>query len=290
LSEIFSLKKRLKSIKSIQQTSKALQIITAAKIKTMQTLLKAFNEYKGELEEILAMVSPVSFANFYELPKDPKNISIVIIVCSNRGFCGGFNNDVFRTAEKLINRLKNEGKEVKLYLVGKKGIQHYKNKGYPIIGLDLKLADKPDAKSTLRLVSFFITQLQRGQIADVHLVYNEFISILVQKATATKLLPFEQEKNTKSSPLENLILEPDAQKVTQEAFLHFLSVFFLSKSVGSTVGELGARLLVTKNAADSSRDIISQLNLRINKIRQSTITGELSELLSSFQILKEAEA
>lgn len=287
MSDIFKLKKRLKSIKAIEQSSKALQIITSAKIKAMQNLLKSFQEYKNELEQILALV-PRS-AIFNTVPAKATNSCVIVPVTSNRGFCGGFNHNVTAQTEELIKKLRSQGQNPKLYLIGKKGIQHFKNYKAEIIGLDVKLAEKPDAKGTLRLISYFLKQIAEGKICDVYLVFNQFVSIIIQKTAAIKLLPFDQTTLQQTASKEKIIFDPDAKKVAQEAFLHYLSVSFLAKLVGSTVGELGSRLLITKNAVDTSKDLINQLTLDINKIRQAQITGELSEIISSFKILKEAE-
>ena len=151
------------------------------------------------------------------------------------------------------------------------------------------MAEKPDAKGTLRLISYFLKQIEDGKVCEVYLVFNQFISIIIQKTTTLKLLPFDQSTLTQPASKEKIICDPDVKKVATEALLHYLSVSFLAKLVGSTVGELGSRLLITKNAVDTSKDLITQLKLDINKLRQAQITGELSEIISSYKILKEAE-
>jgi F-type H+-transporting ATPase subunit gamma len=296
MSEIITLRKRLKSIKSIEQSTKALQIITAAKIKTFQNLLKSFTEYKAELEDIYALVNQYHVAppSTEAVAGRATNQVVIIVIISNRGFCGSFNQNVIQSTNQLIKKLQAEGKSVKLFLVGKKAIAYYKAETYALLGLDVKLAEKPEPKDTLRLVSRFLQELQNGRLERLYLSYNEFKSIVVQIPTVFQLLPFEPPaaKSAASPPgkpgqNQLLILEPSPQIVAADSFLHYLSILFLSKVMGSIVGEMGARLIITKNAVDNSRDLIGQLTLRINKARQAGITTELSELQSNFEILKE---
>ncbi|MFA4858567.1 MAG: ATP synthase F1 subunit gamma [Candidatus Margulisiibacteriota bacterium] len=279
--EVFKLKKRKKSIESIKKATKAQQIITAARIASAKHQMKAFSEFFAELKSIVQW-----------LPAD-QNVKIptaapvaLVVITSNRGFCGGFNTNVITTARIQAEKLIQQGKKVTIYAIGRKGGAYFSARCYPMLGQDDKIGDTPTLKAALDLINYLRQEQQADRLDEVYLIYNQYQSVLVQLPMLTRILPFEFNAHQSPSP-PLIIFEPDTERVSPPAINYYLGGFLLSKCIGSLVGELSARLVVTKNAVDNSDELISQLNLQINKIRQANITSELTGLSSNFEVLKE---
>jgi len=279
------LKKRINSVKKTEQITKAMRMVAAAKLRRAQTDIVAARPYAIKMNEVL--VSLVSRTNPDMHPilrvREPKR-GVLVIVASDRGLCGAFNQNVFRKAEAFIRENKGRYEELSLVLVGKKALDFYKRKkvnirksyviGAPNFDLSSEICDD--------LISGYVNQ----EFDELTIIFNEFKSAMTQILHVNRVLPVEpMEAEEEDSKIEYLY-EP-SEDVLLEALLPMsLKVFFYRAMLESAASEHGARMTAMESASGNAGEMISKLSIKFNRLRQASITTELMEVVGGAEALK----
>lgn len=280
---------RIASVTSTQQITKAMKMVSAAKLKRATNAIVQLRPYANKLREILADVSAsVEGSNSpYTVDREPNKV-LIIVVSSNRGLAGAFNANAIKTAnnlvaEKYADQLRKG--DVSIITVGKKGYDFYAKKpAYNIIANHSDLFGALNFENTSKITEFVMEQFKEGNFDRVEVVYNQFRNAAVQILTSEQILPLlptEDSLSTKEKTAEvDYIIEPSKEKIIEELIPKAIKIQLYKAILDSHASEHGARMTAMDKATDNAGDLLKALKLSYNQARQAAITTELTEIVS----------
>lgn len=280
---------RIASVTSTQQITKAMKMVSAAKLKRATNAIVQLRPYANKLREILADVSAsVEGSNSpYTVDRAPNKV-LIIVVSSNRGLAGAFNANAIKTANKLVaekyaDQLRKG--DVSMITIGKKGYDFYAKKpAYNIIANHSDLFGALNFENTSKITEFVMEQFKEGNFDRVEVVYNQFRNAAVQILTSEQILPLlptEDTVSTKEKTAEvDYIIEPSKEKIIEELIPKAIKIQLYKAILDSHASEHGARMTAMDKATDNAGDLLKALKLSYNQARQAAITTELTEIVS----------
>ncbi|MEZ4870971.1 MAG: ATP synthase F1 subunit gamma [Bdellovibrionales bacterium] len=279
------LRKRIESVKNTQKITKAMKMVSAAKLRKAQERITNLRPYAQGLLTVIADISATQRVSHPLLsPKpNPKNL-LLVVVTSDRGLCGSFNAAVIKYADKFIKEKRSEYDTFDLIFVGKRGADYFKRRN--ILGKEtiLNLARELNFAMCSDIADQIKNQYASGEYDEVQVIYNEFKSAIQQDVVSESILPVDLSKSEidaeESSFAQDLIFEPAPEEMIEELLdRHFASQIYrvMSESVAS---EHGARMSAMENSTKNAGELIQSMTLTYNKLRQEAITTELVEIIS----------
>lgn len=284
------LKKRITSVKNTQQITRAMKLVSAAKLRRAQDNILALRPYAQEISKIIRTISQADDENVKNellTPREDVKSCLVVVVTSDRGLCGNFNGSVIKTAQRFMRSQGHKYKICDFAFVGKKGYEFFKDRkaGKYFNGFFNKL----DLKKSTGFANDLIALYKEGQYDEIKFIYNEFKSALVQKVNVEHFLPvkqsMEEQIETKSEPLM-AIFEPSVQQILDEALPKHFAVQVHRVMLESLASEYAARMTAMESATKNAGEMMKKLSLEYNKTRQAAITKELLEIVSGAEALK----
>jgi len=286
---------RIKSVEKTRQITKTMEMVATAKIKRAQARIESARPYALKMMDVLNNVAQNVGVDSHPLLQVHENIENVIIVSvtSNRGLCGAFNMNILRQSEALFRQETAAGKNVKFIVVGRKGLGYLRFAGYDIIEAHTDFSDNPTFIEAKKVADRVVETYEEGTVDKVYVVFNQFKSIMEQKATVHQLLPIKQEAITKGEEQEagktaSYEFEPDAVRVLYDLLPRYVDTVVLRALMESAASEQAARRTAMKNATDSAGDMIDSLTRWYSRARQAQITQEIAEIVGGANALKEA--
>ena len=291
---------RIKSTESMKKITRAMELIAASRIIKAQQRAQAAAPYARELTRAVSAVATFSNVD-HPLTKeeeDPKRAA-VLIVTSDRGLAGAYSSSVLKEAERLAERLREEGKEIDTYICGRKGEAYFKFRQRPIVQAWTGFSDQPNYEvaaevgSTL-IESFLKEQGEDGDVDEVHVVYTRFVSMLTQEPTAVRLLPLEVVEGAEAPEESELLplyeFEPSAEEVLDGLLPQYVQSRIFFCLLQAAASELAARQKAMKAATDNAEELIKKYTRIANQARQAGITQEISEIVGGVNALADANA
>jgi F-type H+-transporting ATPase subunit gamma len=289
---------RIKSTESMKKITRAMELIAASRIIKAQQRAQAAAPYARELTRAVSAVatfSNVDHALTVE-PEDPKKAAI-LIVTSDRGLAGAYSSSVLKEAERLIEKLKEEGKEVDLYVSGRKGEAYFKFRQRAIVQAWTGFSDQPTydvaADIGATLIETFLAEEGEG-VDEVHVVYTRFRSMLSQEPTAVRLLPLEVVEGTEPPAKDDVLplyeFEPSPSEVLDSLLPRYVQSRIFFALLQAAASELAARQKAMKSATDNADELIKKYKRIANQARQAGITQEISEIVGGVNALADAQA
>ncbi|MFZ5633385.1 MAG: ATP synthase F1 subunit gamma [Bacillota bacterium] len=281
------LRRRIKSIKSTQQITKAMKAVSAAKMRRAQENVTAARPYAKRLIGVLGRVAPVTTGVRHPLleVREPKKV-VYVVVTADRGLCGGFNANVIRRAAAEIRNTPDAG----LICVGRKGRDFFRKRGYNIIQQYVGLGENVNAAQAREIARFIIDKYSAGEFDAVYIVYSEFVNVLVQRPVTVKLLPAEPPKSEEGEKAGagkvDYIFEPSPEEVLASLLPKYVTNTVFQSMLESKAGEHSARMTAMDNATKNASEMITRLTLSMNKARQAAITKEISEIVGGAAALE----
>ena len=281
------LKIRINTVKSTQKITSAMKMVASAKLKKAQEKAESGRPYASKMSNIVSTlalkVNKESGPKLLFGNSANKNI-LVVAILADRGLCGGFNNNISKEVRRRVKELENEGKTVKLILVGRKvGTVLKREMGQRIIGSFSSIQGDSLSFSkvspiTLQILSLF----EENSIDQVEMFYNHFKSVISQVVTKKQLIPAEinEEKVEETNEQTTYEYEPEEEIILNDLLPRNLSTQIYSALLDSSAGELAARMTAMDNATRNAGDLIDRLTLEYNRTRQAFITKELIEIIS----------
>jgi len=286
MANLKEVRNRIASVSSTQQITKAMKMVSAAKLKRATNAIVALRPYATKLNELLANLSASleeGCSPFLE-EREPNKV-LVIVVNSNRGLAGAFNMNAIKTANNLIaekysNQLR--AGNVSIVAIGKKAQEFYQKRNYKVIGnnndvyLDLNFLNV--SKITESIMDGFL----KGQYDRVELVYNQFRNAAMQILVAEQLLPVpktEKPANANATQVD-YILEPSQEEIVEQLIPKNIKIQVYKAVLDSHASEHGARMTAMDKATENAGDLLKALKLSYNRARQAAITTELTEIVS----------
>jgi F-type H+-transporting ATPase subunit gamma len=283
-----AIRKRISSVRNTQQITKAMKMVSAAKLRRAQEAAVAARPYAEKMTELLKNVAARVAIEAHPLlqTREEKKIDLVLFT-SDRGLCGGYNANLIRAAEAFIRRHAPD-KEVELTLVGRKGADHFRRRRAPIADRYLNvLATAPDELAAAigqKLISRFINR----ETDAVYILYSHFRSALSQVPTLEKLLPvsLSETNAAEAQQLTEYLYEPGIEQLLASLLPRITDVAVQRALLEATASEHGARMTAMDSATSNASKMIGSLNMQMNRARQASITRELMEIVGTAEALK----
>ena len=283
-----AIRKRISSVRNTQQITKAMKMVSAAKLRRAQEAAVAARPYAEKMTELLKNVAARVAIEAHPLlqTREEKKLDLVLFT-SDRGLCGGYNANLIRAAEAFLRRHASD-KEVELTLVGRKGADHFRRRRAPIADRYLNvLATAPDELAALigqKLISRFIN----GETDAVYILYSHFRSALSQVPTLEKLLPvaLSETDDGAAQQLTEYLYEPGIEQLLASLLPRITEVAVQRALLEATASEHGARMTAMDSATSNAAKMIGSLTLQMNRARQASITRELMEIVGTAEALK----
>ena len=273
---------QIASIQNTQKITKAMEMVAASKMKKAQDQMTKARPYADKILNVithLAHAHPEYTSEFFSKREVSKKG--YIIVSSDRGLCGGLNNNLFKIVLENIEQDKASNIDPAFALVGSKATSFFQRMGGDVIAQTSQLGDKPKVEQVLGLIKSTIDSFINNDIDEVHLVYNKFINTVSQEPTIQKILPINTEvKNEDYDYYWDYIYEPEAETVLESLFTRYIESLVYRGLVENLACEQASRMVAMKAASDNATDLIAELQLIYNKNRQAAITQEISEIIS----------
>lgn len=296
MANLRDIRNRIESVKNTRQITKAMKMVAAAKLRKAQNRIIATRPYATKMKEIVARLVR-NASDEHELLRKPEVVDnvLLIVIGSDRGLCGAFNNNLFKVVEKSIEegylKYKKEGK-LSLLCVGRKAIKHFGKRNYNIVAEYPNFFEEvkfPKASGIMRKV---IKQFNAGDYDEVKLAYNEFKSVIARERIVESVLPIDPEslaqEEEESDARKEYIYEPDVDKILKKLLPSHLNLQLWKAILESNAAEQGARMTAMDNATENANELQEDLELEYNRARQSAITTEISEIISGAQALEDA--
>jgi len=202
------------------------------------------------------------------------------VVSSDRGLCGGLNNNMFKRLAQQAGEWKEKGVEVDYCAIGSKASLFFNSFGGNVVASQSHLGDAPELASLIGSVKVMLEAYDEGRIDRLYIIYNRFVNTMTQSPEAVQLLPLKAQKDEELKGHWDYIYEPDAKEILEGLLVRYVESQVYQGVVENNACEQAARMLAMKNATDNAGNMITELNLLYNKARQAAITQEISEIVS----------
>jgi F-type H+-transporting ATPase subunit gamma len=286
MANLKSIKKRIVSVKNTRQITKAMKMVSAAKLRRAQENVVAARPYAAKLAEVLERLASGQDSDTSPLlQRRVADKALLIVVTSDRGLCGGFNANISKAAERFVKEKKSEYSELSILTVGRKGYEFLKNrqkifKNYTSIFSNLNY------QTAALLAQDVIAGFVAEEYDDVFILYNAFRSVMSQDITLEQLLPISAgAAAADEQPLE-YIYEPAKGELLAEILPKHIEVQVFKALLESVASEHGARMTAMDSASKNATEMIGKLTLQYNRARQAAITTELMEIISGAESIK----
>ena len=288
------IKRRIVGVKNTQQITKAMKMVSAARLRRAQENIINARPYSRKIAEVLSNLLSIekNLNNPLFEKREVKKIAVVVVT-SDRGLCGAFNMNIIREAEQTIQNNyaeMNEAGNVLLYCVGKKGVDYFSKKNYKLEGSYPGIFAHLDFPFASKLVSDLKEKFISKEVDEVFVIYNAFKSVVQQELKITKLLPVQpiENKTDTNSNNSEFLYEPDKATIINSLVPRHLNAQVWTALLDSYASELGARMTAMDMATENAKELIRTLQITYNKKRQAAITTEILEIVSGANALKSA--
>ena len=291
---------RIKSTESMKKITRAMELIAASRIIKAQQRARAAAPYARELTRAVSALATYSSVD-HPMTTEPENPTkaAVLIITSDRGLAGAYSSNVLKEGERLAERLRSEDKEVTTFIAGRKGEAYYRFRDRPLAGSWSGFSDQPkydnahDIGEAL-ISAFMADQGEDESVDEVHLVFTQFKSMLVQEPHSVRLLPLEvvegEERPGDDEVLPLYEFEPSAEEVLSQLLPKYVQSRIFFALLQASASELAARQKAMKSATDNADELIKKFTRVANQARQAGITQEISEIVGGVNALADASA
>jgi F-type H+-transporting ATPase subunit gamma len=279
------IRKRISSVKSTQKITKAMKMVSAAKLRRAQDAATAARPYAEKLTDLLGNVAARMGGATHPLlqTRAEERTRHVLLVTADRGLCGGYNSNLIRKAEALLQE--RGADRVRLTTVGRRGFDYFKRRPVNLVDKHINLFGGPSAQLARQLGERLSQEFADGTCDAVYLIYGHFRSALVQVPTVQRLLPIASHA-TEASGTVDYRYEPDAASLLDRLLRQYVAVLIHRAFLEATASEHGARMTAMDSATKNASEMIDRLTLEMNRARQATITKELMEIIGGAEALK----
>ena len=276
------IRSQIASIQNTQKITKAMEMVAASKMKKAQDQMTRARPYADKISNViahLAQAHPEYSSEFFNQREVKKKG--YIIISSDRGLCGGLNNNLFKLIVETIEDDKKKNIKPAFSLIGSKATSFFQRMGGDVLAQTAQLGDKPKIEQVLGLIKSTIDSFISGEIDEVYIVYNKFLNTVSQDPTMQKILPIKaEEKDNDYDHYWDYLYEPDAETVLESLFTRYIESLVYRGLVENLACEQASRMVAMKAASDNATDLTAELQLIYNKNRQAAITQEISEIIS----------
>ena len=276
------IRSKISSINKTRKITRAMEMVAASKMRKTQERMRASKPYANKIYGVVKHIARAhsEYKHPFMGEREINRIGL-IVVTSDRGLCGGLNANLLRETVRSIRSWKEQGKEVDIAVIGRKGQGFFKRVGSNVLASKDHLGDTPGVNDLIGVVKVMIDAFYNGTIDALHVVYNEFVNTMTQKPLVKQLLPLpKSEEDSKTMGHHwDYIYEPDAKELLDNLLERYIELQVYQAVVENIACEQAAKMIAMKSATDNAGDLIKEFQLAYNKARQAAITQELAEIV-----------
>ncbi len=280
---------RIRSVKSTQQITKTMKMVASAKLHRTQSGLSGIRSFARRSQHVLAELMAgenAGYDNEFLLPRKEVRTVCYVLFVGNRGLCGVYNHAVLRYAQELVQA---DERPCTVVVCGSWGRDIIAQSGLPVRHTFDALSDTPDMAEALPVADYLKRLYLSGEADEIHLVYQRFQSALQQVPDQVQLLPARLQVQQREEAGNDYIFEPDARSVLENMVQLYLNNMVYSVLLEAKVSEQASRMAAMSAATDATTELINDLSLQLNRVRQAAITTEIAEIVGGANALKKAK-
>jgi F-type H+-transporting ATPase subunit gamma len=286
------IKRRIRSVKNTEKITKAMELVAASRLRRAQARIEALRQYADRMQEVTVEVAASAGAVHDQplLERRPEIRTVAVLaLAGDRGLAGAFNANIVRRSIEISREHRSAGRDVRWLAVGRRGASSLRFRGQQIDTDYTGITDRPEYAHAQAIAARVIELYAAGEVDQVVMVYNHFVSALAQRLEEVDLLPVPSETlgGEHPEPIEGAYLEePDGREILARLLPSYLEVTVYRALLESTASEYGARMTAMRNASDNAAGLIDELTLRMNRARQAEITQEILEVVAGADALE----
>ncbi|AEB10277.1 ATP synthase F1 subunit gamma [Desulfobacca acetoxidans] len=282
------IRQKIAAVKKTQQITKAMNMVSAAKLRGAQTRMEQFRPYAAAFKQMLASIAsrvePEAHPFFQQAEKVEK-VELVLMT-ADRGLCGSFNMNLINAADKFIKQKKAEGIGVVLTTVGRKGRDYFRRRQADIRQTYVDVWNKFDFSNAQTVARDSVSPFTNAEVQEVYLIYANFVNMVTQRPVLIPLLPIIPEAAEEGAVSQEYITEPAADQFLEYLLPRYINVMVYQGFLENSTSEHAARMTAMDNASSNCKDMITSLTMVMNKARQAAITKELMDIIGGAEALK----
>ena len=272
---------KIKSVANTRKVTRALEMVSASKIRKAQELMRASRPYARAMRQVIGHIAHATAEYKHPFMVTRESVKRVgyIVVSSDRGLCGGLNANLFRKLLAEIREWQGKGVEIDIVTVGSKASAFFRRLKVNVVGSVTHLGERPQISQLIGVIKVMLDSYSAGRVDRVNVAYNDFVNTMTQKATVDRLLPLPPADEFVSAHNWDYLYEPDPETVMEHVLTRYVESLVYQAALENLASEHAARMVAMKSASDNATKLIDNLTLVYNKARQSAITQEISEIV-----------
>ena len=275
------IKTKIKSVQNTRKVTRALEMVSASKIRKAQDRMKTSRPYAQAMKQVIGHLAQASTDYQHPFLVERAQVKRVgyIVISSDRGLAGGLNNNLFRKTVTEMREWQDKGAEIDVVTVGQKAGAFFRRVNVNMAASVANIGDQPKLETLIGVIKVMLDAYTEGKVDRVYLVYNRFINTMTQKASFDQLLPLPASEKQVASHDWDYLYEPDAATVLEHVITRYIESLVYQAVLENVASEHAARMVAMKAASDNANKMIGTLQLVYNKARQAAITQEISEIV-----------
>ena len=275
---------RIKSTKKTSQITRAMQMVSASKLSRAELNAKAFVPYMDKIQEVAGSIAAGTDVEHPMLTSRPVKKTAYIVITSDRGLCGGYNSNIIRKVTKTITERHTSKDDVVIFVVGRKGFEHFSKRGYNVIDSVIGLSDHPTFAEIKDIANKAVGMFTESIYDELYMYYTHYISAISHEVTEEKVLPLTDiATETATSSYE---FEPSGEAILEVLLPQYAESLIYGALLDSKASEHASSMTAMKSATDNAGDLIDSLTLQFNRARQAAITQEITEIVGGVAALE----
>ena len=272
---------KIKSVANTRKVTRALEMVSASKIRKAQDLMRASRPYARAMKQVIGHLAKANTEFKHPFLSERETVKRVgyIVVSTDRGLCGGLNSNLFRKLLAEIRGWQEKNVEVDVVAIGAKANAFFKRLKVNLVGSATHLGERPKVEQLIGVVKIVLDNYSAGKIDRLILAYNDFVNTMTQKPTLDQLLPLPPSETLTTAHDWDYLYEPDAESVLDHVLTRYIESLVYQAALENLASEHAARMVAMKSAGDNAKKAIDSLTLVYNKVRQAAITQEISEIV-----------
>lgn len=294
MANLKDIKRKINSVKNTQKTTRAMKLVSTAKLRRTEELAKRSRAFADAINETLAEISYSIHqykvggikGRYFEDIELPAVVDIVFIT-ADKGLCGGFNHQTIKAVNSLIDEYSAKKTKIRLRAIGKKGIEYFKFQNTELMDEVIGLSASPDYQKAAEFINVSVNDFLEGKTDKIIMVHNGYKSMIAQELKINNILPIDVSSIEMKEPTSMMELEPeDSEKVLESLIKKYIEYNMYYSLIDSLAAEHSARMQAMDAATNNAKEMVEQLTIAYNKARQESITTELIEIISGMEAMK----
>ncbi len=293
MANLKDIKRNIKSVKNTQKTTRAMKLVSTAKLRRAEEAAKRARVYADKLNEMLFEISEKinkfkvggSTSKFFNKVEKPKVVDI-LFVTADKGLCGGFNSQTIKEVKRVAEEYEAKGAKIRLRCVGRKGIDFFRFQGTELLDEYIGISAAPTYEKAQEVIQKAVDDFSKGETDTIVLIHNGYKNMITQEMKTLHLMPVDTIEVEENGPESMMEMEAeDEEKMLDELIKKYFEYNMFYALIDSLAAEHSARMQAMDNATNNAKERVNQLTIQYNKARQEAITTELIEIISGMEAL-----